>query len=143
HVADQQAILDEALRLLKPAGQLAICDADFSKTSVSIGDADPLQVCVDAWVAGNVTDRWLSPRLPALLKDKGLKIKSFRGHNRVDIAGTSTGPLWINMGADALFQDGRISAEMAEAFKTECQNRIEAGTFYAALPFITAVATRA
>lgn len=143
HVADQSAILDEALRLMKPGGQLAICDADFSKTSVAIGDADPLQACVDAWVEGNVTDRWLSPRLPGLLKERGLKIQSFRGHNRVDIAGSSTGPLWINMGADALAADGRISAEMAEAFKTECQSRIAVGSFYAALPFITAVATRA
>ena len=142
HVADQQAILAEAIRLLKPSGQLAVCDADFSKISVAIGDADPLQACVDIWVAGNVTDQWLSPRLPGLLKSMGLQIQSFKGHNRVDVTGTSTGPLWINMGADALVQEGRITAEMAEALKAECQNRIKAGTFYAALPFITTVAIR-
>lgn len=142
HVPDQQAILDETLRLLKPGGQLAVCDADFSKTSVAIGDADPLQTCVEAWVEGNVTDRWLSPRLPGMLKAKGFALKVFKGHSRVDTAGISTGPIWVTMGADALARSGRISEAAAEALKAECKRRIEAGSFYSALPFVTAVATR-
>ena len=93
HVPDQSAILDETRRLLKSSGQLAVCDADFSKTSVAIGDGDPLQTCVEVWLEGNVTDRWLSPRLPGLLKSKEFEVKIFKGHNRVDIAGISTGPI--------------------------------------------------
>ncbi len=143
HVPDQNAILDEACRLLKPTGQLAVCDADFSKTSVAIGDADPLQTCVEAWVEGNVTDRWLSPRLPGLLKAKNLKISSFKGHNRVDIAGISTGPIWVNFGVDALIRSGRISETAGAALKEECQRRIDNGQFYASLPFVTAVSSRA
>ncbi|MEQ9641552.1 MAG: methyltransferase domain-containing protein [Alphaproteobacteria bacterium] len=142
HVPDQDAILDETLRLLKPGGQLAVCDADFSKTSVAIGDADPLQTCVEAWAEISVTDRWLGPRLPGLLKAKGFAVRSFKGHSRVDIAGISTGPGWVTMGADALARSGRISEATAEALKVECQRRIDEGRFYAALPFVTAVATR-
>jgi len=142
HVPDQQAILSEVSRLLKPNGQIAVCDADFSKTSVAIGDSDPLQSCVDAWVEGNVSDRWLSPRLPGLLKENGYEISAFKGHNRVDVAGIGTGPLWISNGADALVSSGRISEAAGEAMKAECKRRIEAGQFYASLPFISAVARR-
>lgn len=142
HVPDQDAIFDEAIRLLKPGGQIAVCDADFSKTSVAIGDADPLQMCVEAWAEISVTDRWLGPRLPGLLKAKGFAVRSFKGHSRVDIAGISTGPGWVTMGADALARSGRISAETAEALKAECQRRIDEGRFFAALPFVTAVAIR-
>ena len=142
HVPDQSAILDEALRLLRPEGQLVVCDADFSKTSVAIGDADPLQACVEAWVEGNVTDRWLCPRLPGLLKSKDLEISAFKGHNRVDVAGISTGPGWVRMGADALVASGRISETAGAALKAECEARIAAGQFYAALPFVSAVARR-
>ena len=143
HVPDQSAILDETRRLLKSSGQLAVCDADFSKTSVAFGDGDPLQACVEVWLEGNVTDRWLSPRLPGLLKSKEFEVKIFRGHNRVDIAGISTGPIWVNMGADAMVKRGLIGEAAAEALKQECQRRIDDGQFYAALPFVTAIAQKA
>ena len=143
HVPDQSAILDETRRLLKSSGQLAVCDADFSKTSVAIGDGDPLQACVEVWLEGNVTDRWLSPRLPGLLKSKEFEVKIFRGHNRVDIAGISTGPIWVNMGADAMVKRGLIGEAAADALKQECQRRIDDGQFYAALPFVTAIAQKA
>ena len=143
HVPDQFAILDETRRLLKSSGQLAVCDADFSKTSVAISDGDPLQTCVKVWLEGNVTDRWLSPRLPGLLKSKGFEAKIFKGHNRVDITGISTGPIWVNMGANAMVERGLIDEATAEALKQECQRRIDDGQFYAALPFVTAIAHKA
>ena len=127
---------------MKFGGQLAVCDADFSKTSVAIGDGDPLQTCVEVWLEGNVTDRWLSPRLSGLLKSQEFEVKFFKGHNRVDIAGISTGPTWINMGADAMVKRGLIGETAAVALKQECQRRIEDGQFYAALPFITAIAQK-
>ncbi len=143
HVPDQGAVLDEARRILKPGGWLAVCDADFSKTSVAIGDADPLQACADVWVAGNVTDLWLIPKLPGLLRQKGFEIKAFRGHNRLDTAGIGTGPVWINIGIDTLLKEGRISEETAVALRQECQDRIDQGRFFASLPFASAVAVKA
>ena len=113
HVPDQSAILDETRRLLKSSGQVAVCDADFSKTSVAIGDGDPLQACVEVWLEGNVTDRWLSPRLPGLLKSKEFEVKIFKGHNRVDIAGISTGQFWVNMGADTIVKRDLIGEAVA------------------------------
>lgn len=139
HVKDQSAILEEAHRVLKPRGCLAVCDADFSKTSVSIGAADPLQACVDAWVAGHVTDRWLVPRLPGLLSRAGFDLERFRGYNRVDITGIGTGPTWVEMGADALAALGQIGPELCQALKAECGARVASGRFYASLPFASAV----
>lgn len=142
HVPDQSSILAEAARVLKHGGTIAVCDADFSKTSVAIGTGDPLQACVDAWVETYVTDRWLVPRLPGLMAAAGFEVLTFRGYNRADIAGSSSGPLWIERGVNALMADGRISAELGAALKAECTRRIEAGQFYAALPFASVVARK-
>ena len=143
HVDDQPGILAEARRVLKPGGTLAVCDADFSKTSVAIHDADPLQACVEAWVAGNVTDRWLVPRLPGLLAEVGFEVTQFRGHQRADIAGISTAPAWIEHGARALAKRGTIGPELVDALVAEGQRRLAEGRFYAALPFASFVAVKA
>lgn len=142
HVPDQPAILAEAHRLLKPGGWLAVCDADFSKTSAAIGSGDPLQACVDAWVEHYVTDRWLIPRLPGLLAAAGFEVGRFRGYNRADITGRSSAPLWIERGVNALVEAGTIGAELGAALKDECRRRIDSGGFYAALPFASVVASR-
>ena len=143
HVADQNAILDEAIRVTRSGGQIVVCDADFSKTSVAIADADPLQACVDKWVEGNVTDHRLIPKLPGLLKDKQLNVISFKGYSRIDSTGIGTGPFWIEAGADAMAKQGVISGATATALKAECKRRIDEGCFYALLPFAVAIARRA
>lgn len=142
HVPDQRAVLDEAFRLLKPGGWLAVCDADFSKTSAAIGSGDPLQACVDAWVEHYVTDRWLIPRLPGLLSQAGFEVGRVRGYNRIDLTGRSSGPLWVERGVNALVENGVIGAALGDALKEECRGRIEDGRFYAALPFASVVARK-
>jgi len=142
HVPDQAAILAEARRLLKPGGWLAVCDADFSKTSVAICAGDPLQACVMAWVEGNVTDQWLVPRLPGLLRAAGFEMRQFRGYNRADLTGRSSAPNWVERGAAALVREGKISTELGAALFAEVKRRVDTGQFYGALPFASAVATK-
>ncbi len=142
HVPRQDDVLREARRVLKPGGLLAVCDADFSKISLGTGDADPLQACAEAFALNFVTDRWLVPRLPAMLAAHGFAVRDFRGYNRVDTEGLGQGTIWLARGADALAAAGRIGAELAEALKAEGRRRLAAGSFYATLPFASVIAVK-
>ena len=66
HVPCPEAVLAEAHRVLRPGGWLGVCDGDFSTATLSIGDLDPLQVCVQAFVEGFVNDRWMVRRMSRL-----------------------------------------------------------------------------
>lgn len=141
HVAQPDAVLAEARRVLKPGGWLAVCDADFSKTSVALGHGDPLQACVEAWAEEAVTHRWLVPRLPSVLANAGFAVQRFRGHRPVDVQGIGSGPAWVEFGIGVLLERGRIGAALAEALRQECRRRIADGRFFAALPFASVLAT--
>lgn len=141
HVLEPAAILAEARRLLRPRGRLAVCDADYSKASVALGPGDPLQACVAAWAEEAVAHHWLVPRLPALLGDAGFSVHCLRGHNPVDLAGMSSGPAWIDYGIGVLVERGSIGAALGEALRQEYRRRLDAGRFFAAVPFVSVVAT--
>ena len=54
HVADTDAALAEAFRVVRPHGRLAVFDGDYATATVALGEHDPLQTCVDAMMAASV-----------------------------------------------------------------------------------------
>ena len=63
-----EGALEQAARVLRPGGWLAVFDGDYATTTVSVGPADSLQACADAWIGASVHDPWLIRRLPGLLQ---------------------------------------------------------------------------
>ncbi|MEO1745987.1 MAG: class I SAM-dependent methyltransferase, partial [Pseudomonadota bacterium] len=67
HVVDPAPLLQEARRVLKSDGRLVVCDADFSKASLSNSANDPLDACARAFVSEFVTDPHIVAKMRSLI----------------------------------------------------------------------------
>jgi ubiquinone/menaquinone biosynthesis C-methylase UbiE len=142
HVPGPDRALAEAFRVLRPSGSLAVFDGDYSTVTVALGDHDPVQACVDAMVAGSVTDRWLVRRLPALARESGFVVGSIRSYGFVEITEADYMLSIVDRGADVLGSRGEISADAALALKAEARRRVETGTFFGHIAYVSLVARR-
>ncbi len=142
HVTEPARALAEAFRVLRPGGQLVVCDADFAKLSMALDDADPMQVCAVGFYRRFVTDPWLAGKLRGFARTAGYEIERFGVDNRLDLGGTGGGVAWIRFVAGALVREGVIGQPLADALAAEWVRRGEAGIAYGFNPFVTLMARK-
>ncbi|MEL7130862.1 MAG: methyltransferase domain-containing protein [Pseudomonadota bacterium] len=141
HVTAPDTLIAEAVRVLKPGGTLVVCDADFSKATLSTCPNDPLDACARAFVQEFVTDPFLVGKLRSLIDDAGLDLFHFQVQSRVVTDAVQMLP-WVDMTTQNMVKRGEIGAELADALKAEYHRRAEAGTLYGYQAFATAIATK-
>ena len=135
-------LLAEAFRVLRPSGQLAAFDGDYSTITVAGGAGDPLQTCVEAFAGTYITDRWVVRRLPALVRDAGFERAHFRSHGFVEVSPADYMLSIVDRGADALAADGGADQALAEALKAEARRRVDAGAFFGHVAYASLTATK-
>lgn len=130
HVPDSRRAVEEAFRVLRPAGVLAAFDGDYATATVAVRQHDPLQTCVDAMLAGSVHDRFVLRQLPALVRECGFQDTAYRSYG---FAETGEGVYMLTVvdrGAEVLLADGVAGEELVAALKAEARRRVEAGSFF-------------
>jgi len=142
HVPNAEKALEEAFRVLRPGGQVAVFDGDYATTTVATGDNDPLQNCVDAVVAALVHDRWFVRRLPSLAKSAGFQVERFDSHGYAQTAAPDYMLTLIDRGAEVLAKSWRIEPALAEALKAEARRRAETGAFFGFIAYASLIARK-
>lgn len=142
HVPGPEKILAEAFRVLRSNGWLGVCDGDFSTASLQVCDPDPLEACTEAFVQNFVNDRWLVRKMSSLVQKAGFSVHPLQSYGLVETISPGLTMTWIDRGADALAQQGSISAELAEALKAEGRRRAESGEFFGYMAYASMTATK-
>lgn len=142
HVPGPDRAIEEAFRVLRPDGCLAVFDGDYATTTVAIADHDPLQACVDAMMANSVTDRRIMRRLANVVAAYGFGIVSFRSFGFAETSDEGYMLTVVDRGADVLCSQGCIGADTASALKEEARRRSQAGCFFGHIAYAGLIARK-
>jgi SAM-dependent methyltransferase len=143
HIPRPERALQEAFRVLRSSGVLAVFDGDYSTITVALGERDPLQNCVEAMKEAFLNDAWLVRRLPTLLQSTGFQVISFRSHGYLQTAQPDYMLTLVDRGADTLVSSGRIGPDMGASLKAEAHRRADAGAFFGFIGFVSVIARKA
>ena len=140
HVPGPGAVLDEARRVLRPGGTLALFDCDFSTVSISTGEFDPFQSLVDVMVDSIVYDRWFVRGMINLLRSHEFTIGPLRSYVYTEHPDPGFFYGWIERGTDALMASGRLGEEGSQGLRAEGDRRVEAKEWFAQVCFASVIA---
>jgi len=142
HVPGAERVVEEAFRVLRPEGCLAVFDGDYATTTVALGDHDPLQVCVDAMMASSVTDRRIMRRLTNVVARCGFRVEFFRSFGFAETGNDGYMLTIVDRGADVLSSQNLIGQETAAALKEEARRRLQAGRFFGHIAYAGLIARK-
>ena len=142
HVPNPESLLQEAYRVLKPGGWIAVFDGDYATATVATGNYDPLETCINAFRDGFVHDQWLVRRLPLMIQSAGFDVIRTRSHGYVEAGKGGYMLSWIERGADVLKQSGRIGEDKAKALIDEAKRRSDDGKWFGHIAFASVLARK-
>jgi ubiquinone/menaquinone biosynthesis C-methylase UbiE len=142
HMPERERAIAEAHRVLRPGGRIAVFDGDYVTMTMALDARDPLQSCAEAVLEMLVYDPWLMRRIAPLLADAGFADVRVAGHAYTSAGGTDYFLALVDRGADALAATGTVRPELAAALKDEGRARMQAGTFFGHIAYVSALARR-
>ena len=142
HLSDPKGAMEEAHRVLKAGGWVAVFDGDYASTTLGTGDLDPLQLCAESFREFFIHDSWLARRFPALAEATGFKVISYRSHSYAESANPDYMLTIVDRGADALASVGQIGQALADALKAEARRRAASGSFFGYITYNSLIAQK-
>jgi ubiquinone/menaquinone biosynthesis C-methylase UbiE len=142
HLSDPTGAMQEARRVLKAGGWLAVFDGDYASTTLGTGDLDPLQLCAESFREFFIHDSWLARRFPTLAEATGFTVISYRSHSYVEHVNPDYMMTIVDRGADALASAGQIGQALSDALKSEARRRAEMGSFFGYITYNSLIARK-
>lgn len=142
HIPSPETALQEAARVLRPGGVLAIFDGDYVSVSVALDQHDPLQVVIDKMIGNFVENIWLIRQLPKVLSGLGFTLNGFESHGYTAVSDATYMLTLIDRGAEMMSALGIIGASQGEALQSEARRRVEAGEFFGHISYISVIAEK-
>ena len=139
HLPDPDLAIEEAVRVVRPGGQVAIFDGDYCSTTLSLSPDDPLAPCAREYMAANCHDLWFMRTCPSRLRNAGLEIVSSLLHGFTDLDYFLP---FAERAVDLYHELGKTTDDGARALRDEVARRYEAGEFYGHMLYASIVAKK-
>ena len=142
HVLDPLAMLQEAARVVRPGGTVAVFDGDYASWTFASADHELAKAMEEGIIAAVVNQPRVMRDMPRLLRQAGLERTDTLAYVYADIGHGTFFPSAIEGYAPLVAREGFVPAEQVDTWLTEQRRAMNEGVFFAACNYYAYIAKR-
>ena len=142
HVDRPLAVLQEAARVTRPGGMIAIFDGDYASITFALEDPERTEAHDRRLHAGMITSPHVMRQMPRLLRQAGLELVKTFSYVMADIGKADFWLSAVEAFGKLLPKSGAMTEEEAKGWEASLRRASDEGVFFAASNYYTYVARR-